>query len=68
MLGYKILCGHAWAYDHCPRVRHVAKSDDNVEVQYKTDTSDDGVNQNINLKINVQAGLDLCIIGSIIQV
>ena len=36
MLGYKILCGHVWAYDHCPQVRHVAKSDDNVEVDMDT--------------------------------
>ena len=36
MLGYKILCGHVWAYEHCPKVRHVAKSDDNVEVDMDT--------------------------------
>ena len=36
MLGYKILCGHVWAYEHCPQVRHVAKSDDNVEVDMDT--------------------------------
>ena len=36
MLGYKILCGHVWAYEHCPGVRHVAKTDDNVEVDMDT--------------------------------
>ena len=36
LLGYKILCGHVWAYEHCPQVRHVAKSDDNVEVDMDT--------------------------------
>ena len=36
MLGYKILCGHIWAYEHCPGVRHVAKTDDNVEVDMDT--------------------------------
>ena len=35
-MGYKILCGHVWAYEHCPQVRHVAKSDDNVEVDMDT--------------------------------
>ena len=45
LLGYKILCGHVWAYEHCRHVNHVAKSDDNVEVDMdklshilKTDT------------------------------
>ena len=46
--------------DTQPVTYDIVTSDDNVEVQYKTDTSDDGVNQNINLKINVQACLDLC--------
>ena len=32
LLAYKILAGHVWSYLHCPGVRHVAKSDDNVEV------------------------------------
>ena len=32
LLAYKILAGHVWSYLHCPSVRHVAKSDDNVEV------------------------------------
>ena len=32
LLAYKILTGHAWAYHHCSSARHVAKSDDNVQV------------------------------------
>ena len=32
LLGYKILGGHVWAYEHCSSVRHTAKSDDNVQV------------------------------------
>ena len=32
LLGYKILCGHVWSYEHCRHVKHVAKSDDNVHV------------------------------------
>ena len=32
LLGYKILAGHVWAFQHCQAVRHVAKSDDNVEL------------------------------------
>ena len=36
LLGYKILCGHVWAWEHCPHVRHVAKSDDNVVVDMDT--------------------------------
>lgn len=32
LLGYKILAGHVWAYQHCHTVRQVAKSDDNVEL------------------------------------
>ena len=32
LLGYKILAGHVWAFQHCRDVRHVAKSDDNVVV------------------------------------
>lgn len=32
LLGYKILAGHVWAFQHCQTVRHVAKSDDNVEL------------------------------------
>ena len=46
LLGYKILCGHVWSYEHCRHVTHVAKTDDNVEVDVdrlshvlKTDTS-----------------------------
>ena len=29
-LGYKILCGHIWSYQHCAGVRHVIQSDDSV--------------------------------------
>ena len=29
-LGYKILCGHIWSYQHCAGARHVIQSDDSV--------------------------------------
>ena len=29
-LGYKILTGYVWSYLHCPHVKLVAKTDDNV--------------------------------------
>ena len=32
LLAYKILAGHVWAFQHCPAVSQVAKSDDNVVV------------------------------------
>lgn len=32
LLAYKILAGHVWAAQHCSSVRHVAKSDDNVQL------------------------------------
>jgi len=51
LLGYKILCGHVWSYEHCRNVKHVAKSDDNVHIDMdklthvlSTDTSTDWKN------------------------
>ena len=29
-LGYKILSGYIWTYQHCPHVSYAAKTDDNV--------------------------------------
>ena len=31
-LGYKILCGHIWSFLHCPNVKHVAQTDDSIEL------------------------------------